>query len=347
MRFPRKLTEVQVRAIRFFYARAYKSSNQLAREYGVSTATVFQIVQGSTYKSAGGLITWPNGQHYRQLPRGVKVRGQCREEMCHAPIASSNGWAQRMHLCERCFRIGGGKKGRPKLGKTITITCRVCREKFTRYVRPSEKRPRYCSRLCCDAVASERHRKRPLELTDDRLRELYVEQNMTAKEIADKFGNVFTKHAVQLWVIAAKIPRRTHRTYSVCVADGCTAAVYKLFNGIRWYGRLCKEHLREREKARTQARDAALIERTGDALAREIHQLLAGLPDAVRLDAESEIMLAVLSRSLPLPLSAASVKPFIARSFKENANAYDFVSINAPVRQGDDVQTWGERLGLS
>lgn len=349
--YPRRgsLSDAVVVKMRLEYARGYKSSYQLAAEHGVSQATVQGIIQGSTYKAAGGLITWPNGRYARPLPKG-KVRGHCWDVACDKPIAPS-GHAQRMHLCVDCFRLNGGRKsGRYKTGKMRSKRCPICGASVQYYYTPGRWTPKTCSSPECRArqLATSKS-KRPIDLTNERLRELYVVQNMTAPEISALYGNTFTKHSVQLWLIAADIPRKTRRrTVSQCIWPGCNRAVDQKWNGVVWYGRHCRQHQNQRDRATARKREHLESETRGELLASIIHRLLAGLPDSVRRDAEGDITLAVLDRTLDInDLNAVTVKPFITRAFRENADQYRFLSIQAPCADGEGVQTWGQRLGLS
>lgn len=343
MRRPGKLSPDQVVKIRTEYARCYKSSYQLGREYGLTMGAILSVVQCMVYKTAGGPRTWP-GEH--EPPRG-KVRGHCYDVACSKPIAPA-GWAQRMHMCEDCFRINGGKKGRQKEGKTLTLTCRVCRQRFSTYLPPSKARPKTCGPHCGSLLSAGKRSKRPIDLTDERLYELYWGKDMTAPEISALYGEAFTKDSVILWLTAANIPRRRQnwRTKTSCIVDGCDQPILKRWNGKQWYGRLCKTHWNERDSRRQKFFHEEAISQSGQALQMEIRRLTNGLPDAVRLDAESEIMVAALSGDVALPLTRESVKPYIAQVFRANADAWKFLSLSAPTRDGDDAQTWGERLGL-
>lgn len=362
-RFLRKLTDEQVATIRVQYARGYKSSYQLAAEHVVTQGTIIGVVQGSTYKSAGGPITWPGRYDQavaaafgaiiasrvrsRQTPPKGKNHGRCWDIECTKPIATS-GWAQRMHLCVDCFRINGGKQGRHRAGKLRTLRCRVCRNPFTVYLSPEQPRPRTCSPRCAIKSSADARRKRPHDLTDDRLYELYWGQNLTAPEIAARYDDAFSKDSVLLWLHAAGIRprRRTSRTYTTCVVEGCAQPIKKLFNGRVWYGRLCADHLRERDTRRRHYYEAQLNEQRGSDLSNQIRRLLWGLPESVKADAEQEIVIAVLSGEIT-DVTRDSIKPYVARVFRENADAYKFVSLAAPTRAGEEAQTWGERLGIA
>lgn len=354
MSYPRRgtLTDEQVVKIRHEYARGYKSSYQLGAEYGKTQAAIFAIVQGSVYKHAGGLITWPDGQgtaqgFSRPLPPG-KVRGHCWDVACSKPIALS-GWAQRMHMCEDCFRINGGKKNRDRLGKTLTLTCRVCGERFSKYVRRSATRPRCCSQACALTLSAQSRAKRPSALTAAALYEWYWGRGHTLREIAAAFGGTFSPDAVRLWLIADAIPLRAPnwRTHAYCMVDGCGLPIEKHWNGKVWYGRLCLAHYHERETRRRHQYEAEIVEARGQELAREVQRFLAGLPESVKTDAAQEIILAVLSQELSLPLTQESIKPYIVAAFKNNADAFRFISLSAPTHEGDDAQSWGAKLGLT
>lgn len=232
-------------------------------------------------------------------------------------------------------------------GQRATVgKCRVCGQPFTFTTR---YRPRACSPECVRERLRRSKLKRPPDLTDARLQELYWGRNMTAPEIARLYDDAFSKDAVQLWLIAANIPRRAShsRTLSSCAVLGCEQPIHKLWNGHVWYGRLCKPHLYERDTRRRHFYEDQIFQQRGGELALAVARLLAGLPDSVRQDAEADIMVAVLSGEFALPLTRESVKPYIAKAFRENADAWRFLSLAAPVAAGDDVQTWGERLGLT
>lgn len=340
------LTDEQVIKIRLEYARAYKSSSRLAAEHSVSQGAIMLCVQGSTYRYVGGLITWPGE---RTVTPAGKNRGHCWDVACTKPIAAS-GWAQRMHLCDDCFRINGGRKcGRTREGKRRTFTCRVCRMKFEYYVSPNGYHPRTCSHRCSAKDSAAKRSLRPSTLTRDVLYELYWGQNLTAADIAKRLGIGVTAGGVRHWLVSDDIPRRAPnwRRYAHCAVEGCERPKHQAFNGIRWYGRLCKEHWRERDMRRRRFYQEQIQREQGGDMMTMIARFTAGLPESVKRDAESEIMIAALSMELPLPLSRESVKPLIAKVFRENADAYKFVSLAAPTREGEGVQTWGERLGIS
>lgn len=352
--YPRRgsLTDEQVLRIREDYARGYRSANQLSKEYGKNAATIQMVVQGATYKYVGGPITWPDycNQNHRPLPDGA-IRGRCRDSAgCNNPIATE-GRARFMHLCQRCFEIqkaatnAFGKGAR----KELRLRCRACRRWFQRVLTPGEYKPRYCSDVCVAKGVASQKVKRPKELSDELLGELYWGQDKTTREIAARFGSGFSPSAVRLWLIAANIPLRRagSRTYTRCVVDGCGADIHKLFNGERWYGRLCKKHLTERDMRRRHFYEDQMYQQRGSELAVSIRRLLIGLPESVKQDAEADIMVAVLSGEIAAPLTHENTKPYIVKVFKENANAWKFISIAASAPGGEGTQTWGERLGLS
>jgi hypothetical protein len=101
----RKLADEEAHQIRVDYARGWKNARQLAREYGVSAANIFLIVQGMTYKYAGGPITWPDycGVHQHPLSGGQRRRGYCRADGCAQAVAPA-GVARRMRMCDDCYR---------------------------------------------------------------------------------------------------------------------------------------------------------------------------------------------------------------------------------------------------
>lgn len=345
--YPRRgrLTDEQVVKIRLEYARGYKSAYQLGREYEMTQANITAIVQGSFYRTAGGLITWP-GQ--RLLPEG-KVRGRCWDVACMNPIASS-GWPQRMHMCERCFRLNGGKKcGRVKSGRERQLTCRQCHQPFTYYVKTGAYRPRTCSQQCGAQYGARKRVKRPPDLSRDRLYELYWGQDLTTAEIAAKWEGLFDRTTVVLWLKADAIQRRPSHTRraTACVVLGCHAPIHTLWNGHVFYGRLCREHLNARSRERARIYESQRANEGGANLLRAAALLLSGLPADVKAEAEQEIVLAALSQELALPLTKESVKPYIVRAFRENANAFQFLSLAAPTSSDEGAQTWGERLGLS
>lgn len=343
----RRLTDEQAVMIRKSYAYGWASANMLARKHGVTAAAIFGVVQGCSYKSAGGPITWPGR---RELPQG-QVRGHCRIEGCQKEVAPS-GWAKRMRLCARCFVLEGGKKcGRPRTGVTKTITCRVCRKKFQYYVKPNY-RPRTCSHVCGWKFAGQNKVKRPKSLTKDALYELYWGRNMTAPEIVVALSLKVHQTVIIQWLKKDGTPRRVSnwRTYTHCVIEGCGAPRFALKQQDgRPYGRLCHTHYCEREARNARIKKKEMIERNGGELVRIIGSLLAGLPDSVKQDAESEIVLAVLSGDLLPPITGVMVKPFITKAFSEYADQYGSLSLDmpAPGSDGDDGYTWGQRLGLS
>lgn len=339
----------QVVAIRLAFARGWKSANQMGREHGVSAATIHQIVQGSTYKAAGGIITWPE---HKKAKKDWQVRGWCKSDGCKSQVADA-GWAQRMHLCVECFKHKGGKKcGRVPRGVVKNLKCRVCGVKFPYYVKKSAYRPRACSNKCgwvLSSRAAAKRAKRPKDLTDDKLHLLYWGQNMTAPEITAIYEKKFHWSNVIRWLKQASIPRRrsTSRTYTHCVVEGCNEPRFTLKQQSgRPYGRLCHQHHNEREARNARLFKQYKAEQHGDVLVRQITKLLEGLPDSVKTDALQEITLAVLCGALALPLTRESVKPYIAQMFRENADAYKFLSLAAPTRDEEGAQTWGERLGL-
>lgn len=344
--YPRrgKLTDEQVVKIRVEYARGYKSSYQLSAEYGLTQAGILAVVQYSYYKAAGGPRTWP-GEH--EPPAG-KTRGHCWDVACNNPIAAS-GWAQRMHFCEDCFRINGGKRGRQKKGTDRQLTCAVCAKAFTYYVVGRGYRPRCCSHECGVILSARGRVKRPAELTPDRLYEMYWGRNHTLREIAARFDSAFSPDAVRLWLIADGVSLRAKnwRKQTACIFEGCGAPIFKRWNGRTRYGRHCKEHFYQLSNQRRHIYERQAAEQGGHDLMLQIGRLIAGLPEAVKVDVQQELVLAVLSGDLALPLTRESVKPYVTRMFKENADAYGMISLAAPTREGDDAQTWGERLGLS
>jgi hypothetical protein len=78
----RKLSDAQVETIRQRYVSGTESFQRLGREFGVSGATISQVVTGSTYKHAGGPIHIPEPDRISGL--GYLVR----ERM---------GWSNRSH----------------------------------------------------------------------------------------------------------------------------------------------------------------------------------------------------------------------------------------------------------
>lgn len=338
------LTSEQVRTIRLEYRRGYKSSYQLAVEYERTPGSIAAIAQGCVYKSAGGFITWP-GQY--EPPSG-KSRGHCWDVACSRPIAPS-GWAQRMHLCAECFRINGGKKGRPKLGKDVTLRCRVCRQRFTIYLRPSRSHPKTCSAKCGVQLSAISRCQRPADLTADRLYALYWGQGLTSQEIANRLGHI-SKDAVRLWLLADGTPRRIsrRRRLSCCMVQGCGAPIAerRAWYG-KGYGRLCQQHHREREHRRYQFYKEQQVSRQNHEMVRHVRGFLSGLPDSVRSDAEQEVVLALLLGDLAPPLTLELVKPYITRAFKMAADGYRTISLDAPTKSDDNAQTWGQRLGVS
>lgn len=243
------------------------------------------------------------------------------------------------------YKKAGGPITWPGQRKSVA-KCRVC---GVQILFSGRYRPRTCSSTCVRESIRRSKIKRPSDLTDARLQELYWGRNMTAPEIARLYDGAFSKDSVQLWLIAANIPRRRSnwRQLSSCAIEGCEKGIHKLWNGKLWYGRLCKEHLRERDTRRRHFYENQAFEQRGRELATVVARLLVGLPDSVRYDAEADIMVAVLSSELLPPLTRESVKPYIAKAFRENADAWKFISLAAPTREGDDAQTWGERLGLT
>lgn len=346
--YARKCTDEQAVAIRKAYAYGWASAGMLGRKHGVTPATIFNIVQGCAYKSAGGPITWPG----ERLPPQGEVRGHCREEGCNKEIADS-GWAQRMRFCPRCFVLNGGKKcGRPQTGKHMRLTCRVCRKKFEYYVRPNY-RPKCCSLKCGHVYMGRSKSARPKWLTKDRLYEMYWGQNKTAPEIVKSLGLRLHSTSVIFWLKKDGTPRRVSnwRTYTHCIVDGCGRPRFELRQHVtgRPYGRLCKEHYNEREARNARIWKHQQHEQRGKELTTMIRRLLTGLPDSVRADAESEIVLAVLSGELVLPLTGESVKPFITKAFHDCADQFGTVYLDtpAPGSDGEDWYTWGHKLGLA
>lgn len=342
-----RFTAEQVVAIRLAFARGWKSANQMGRQYGVSAATIHQVVQGSTYKAAGGIITWPE---HRKPKKDWTVRGWCKSADCKNQVADS-GWAQRMHLCISCFKRDGGKKcGRVPRGVVKTLKCRVCGVKFPYYVKKSAYRPKCCSHKCGYIFAGRNKSGRPKDLTTEKLNELYWGQNKTAPEIAALYANKFHWSSVILWMRQDGLLRRVSnwRTYTHCIVDGCGEPrfVLRQHKTGRPYGRLCHQHHNERETQSSRMYLKHKAERRGQLLVVQIEKFLVGLPDSVKTDALQEITLAVLCGTLPLPLTQESIKPYIAQMFRENADAYKFLSLAAPTRDEEGAQTWGERLGL-
>jgi hypothetical protein len=344
--YARKLTDEQARTIRVMYARGYKSGYQLAAQYGVTQAAIQSVVQFSVYKTAGGPRTWP-GEN--EPPSGY-ARGQCRDKAarCLKPIADS-GWAQRMHLCERCYRLSGHKCGRERTGKVGPLTCCVCRNKFTKYRAPSKNPARVCSDECRRKHIAQTKLKRPAEMTSHRLYELYWGRNRTTREIATMLGTGLHPSTIRLWLIADGTPLRANqwRRYSHCAIEGCSEPIQKRWNGIRHYGRLCREHWNQRDATRAKIYQHEIHEERGKELLAAIATLLRGLPESVKADVESELVLAVLAGDFALPLTPESIKPYIASAFREYADGFGTISIDTPAPGAeDDRYTWAEKLKL-
>lgn len=347
----RKLTDADALAIRKAYAFGWASAAMLARKHGVTSATIFNIVQGCAYKTAGGPITWPEHPPRRQQGgRPWTVRGRCRAELCKNEIASS-GWAQRMGLCDFCFKVEGGKKcGRPPSGKVRSFKCRVCGQEFTQYVKASGYRRRCCSTKCGAKFAGRNKSQRPKELTPDRLYEMYWGENKTAPEIVRAMGLRVHWTSVIFWLKQDGTPRRASnwRTYTHCIVEGCGQPRHALRQQDgRPYGRLCKAHYNEREARNARIWKQRQHEERGQELTVMIRRLLVGLPDSVRSDVEGEIVLAVLAGECALPLSRESVKPYIAAAFREYADGFGSISIDTPAPGAEDGSyTWADKLGL-
>lgn len=338
------LTEEQVLDIRESYYKGWKSAAMLARKYNKTPGAIFGVIQGSTYRWAGGPIVWPGDGANRKLT--FKVRGRCNE--CSRPI-SDFGWAQRMHLCDECFSFIGKKCGRPRSGWMANLTCKICRKKFQYYIKDSGYRPKCCSQACGAVLSAKKRSKRPKALTADVLYDMYWGQNLTMPEIVAKLRLRVHWSVVRNWLMEDGTSRRASnwRTHTCCIVENCGQPIHylKQQDG-RPYGRLCKEHHNEREARNARIQKEELAEAQGAGLTEQANRLLVGLPESVKTDALQEIVVAVLSCELALPLTRESVKPFITRAFKENADAWKFLSLAAPTREEEGSQTWGERLGL-
>lgn len=178
---------------------------------------------------------------------------------------------------------------------------------------------------------------------------MYWGQNLTAREIADRVGE-FNFTTVLRWLRVDGTARRAGhwRTYDGCIIEGCGLPTkYLRQQDGTPYGRYCRDHQRQRETRRHQIYNARIMEEGVQLLMKQAARLLAGLPESVKTDAQQEIVLAALSGELPVPLTRESVKPYITKTFRENADAWKFLSLQAPTSTDEGAQTWGDRLGLS
>jgi hypothetical protein len=256
-----------------------------------------------------------------------------------------------MGLCEFCFKVSGGKKcGRPPSGRIKEFTCAVCGVAFTHYVKKSGYKPKCCSNKCGAAFAGRNKSTRPIDLTADRLHELYWGQNMTMPEIVKALGLECHWTAVRFWMLQDNIPRRASnwRTYTHCIVEGCGQPRHELHQQDgRPYGRLCKVHYNEREARNARILKQRQHEERGQELTAMIRRLLAGLPSSVKSDVEGEIVLAVLAGELTLPLTRDRVKPYITAAFRDYADGFGSVSLDTPAPGAEDGSyTWADKLGL-